>query len=80
MSRKQIEAAIEPEFMAKLKQLKIKTRFMNNVMNPQWSTLTFEEHITRFLNATTWYDFIDYHCRCDRSFEKCCFWENIQNK
>ena len=80
MTKKEIEAAIKPEFMAKLKKLRIKTKFMNNVMDPKWPTLTFEEHVTRFLKATTWGNFINHHCYWYSSPEGHAFWYNIYSK
>lgn len=80
MSRKQIEAAIKPEFMAKLKQLKIKTRFMNNVMNPQWIDSDHEIYLQKCIKASNWIWFLSHAFQWINTPEGDDFWSNIQDK
>ena len=60
MTKKEIEAAIKPEFMAKLKQLRVKTKFINNVLDPKWEIVSNTEwYLKLCLGAETWSIFID---------------------
>lgn len=81
MTKKQIEAAIKPEFMAKLKQLRVKTKFMDNIMNPKWiNMLRKEEYLTDTLTLGSWYSFIGNAFNWENSPEGYDFWEDINSK
>ena len=81
MTKKEIEAAIKPEFMAKLKQLRVKTKFMDNIINPKWiDMLRKEEHLTDTLTSGPWYGFIGNAFSWENSPEGYDFWENIYSK
>ena len=81
MTKKEIEAAIKPEFMAKLKQLRVKTKFMNNIMNPKWiNMLRKEEYLTDTLTLGSWYGFIGNAFNWENSPEGYDFWEDINSK
>ena len=81
MTKKEIEAAIKPEFMAKLKQLRVKTKFMNNIMNHKWVVVSDTEwYLKRCLDAETWYDFIDKAFNWNNSPEGYDFWKDIYSK
>lgn len=85
MTRKQIEAAIKPEFMTKLKKLKIKTKFLNNIVNPKWNLNCWESEdpnavLKQCLNDNTWIGFIAFAFLWDNTPEGSAFWCNISNK
>ena len=81
MTKKEIEAAIKPEFMAKLKQLRVKTKFMNNIMDPKWiNMLHKEEYLTNTLTLGSWYGFIGNAFYWENSPEGYDFWEDIKSK
>ena len=68
MTKKEIEAAIKPEFMAKLKKLRIKTKFMYNIIH--YTSLDLK----KCLNADNWKDFIAYAFTWAITPEKADFW------
>lgn len=80
MTKKEIEAAIKPEFMAKLKQLRVKTKFINNIMHPKWNATASIPALKACLNATTWQEFIDECFNWKNSPEGHDFWSIIQDK
>ena len=70
---------IQPEFDAKLKKLRIKTKFMNNF--GKWGDLLTKEEITKYkekcLNANIWNKFICHAFSWELSPEGTYFWHNI---
>ena len=81
MTKKEIEAAIKPEFMAKLKKLRVKTKFMNNIMDPKWiNMLRKEEYLTDTLTLGSWYGFIGNAFNWENSPEGYNFWQDIYSK
>lgn len=80
MTRKEIEAAIKPEFMTKLKKLRIKIKFLNNIVNPKWKKADKKIELFECLNTNYWDDFILHSFNWENSPEGHDFWENISNK
>ena len=81
MTKKEIEAAIKPELMAKLKQLRVKIKFMNNIIHPKWVVVSDTEwYLKQCLGAETWSTFIKNAFNWTNSPEGYDFWENIYSK
>jgi hypothetical protein len=69
------------EFEEKLKKLKIKTKFVKNLKNPQWSFMDMiDSYKQKFENATSWKTFVVYSFRWERTPEGHLYWERISNK
>lgn len=68
----------KPEFEAKLKKLKIKTKFVKNFNNPKWiipeNTESYREGC---LNAECWTDFINMSFSWRNSPEGFVYWYKI---
>ena len=81
MTKKEIEAAIKPEFMAKLKQLRVKTKFMNNIMDPKWDAEhKTNERLDLCLNTKTWGILIGFAFNWKKTKEGYNFWDSIYSK
>jgi hypothetical protein len=66
---------IQPEFDAKLKKLRIKTKFMNNF--GKWGPFDVAQYKENCLNTNNWGDFIDFAFHWGLSPEGSEFWFNI---
>lgn len=85
MTKKEIEAAIKPEFMAKLKKLRVKTKFMNNIMDSQWEFSyaipnKTEINLNNCITANNWDTFIGNAFNWESSPEGSDFWADIYYK
>lgn len=75
----------KPEFEKKLKDLRIKTKFVKNFNKKEWpnSINNYECNIENMhkqcLNATSWYAFVVYAFNWDITPEKQEYWSNIAN-
>lgn len=67
----------KPEFEAKLKKLKIKTKFVSNIKNRTISNKAFKEHIIYLNSKSNWNNFISNAFLWDYTPEKYVFWEEI---
>jgi mRNA-degrading endonuclease RelE of RelBE toxin-antitoxin system len=71
----------KPEFEKKLKKLKIKTKFVKNLKNPQWPHPDKTNYYKQeFENAPNWKMFIHYAFNWARTPEDHFYWERISNK
>lgn len=67
-------------FESKLKELKIKTKFVKNFNNPKWDYSNKEQLRKNCLNTNYWDDFISFAFNWSNSPEGHDYWSNIENK
>lgn len=66
------------EFESKLKELKIKTKFVNNIKDDcRMNGYSLQYRINQLNRYTTWYDFIDHAFCWYNTLEGKAYWEDI---
>jgi hypothetical protein len=72
---------IKPEFDAKLKELRIKTKFIKYCKDPKWTFKSIGDSYRRNQNKTNvWATFIEYAFNWENTPEGFSYWSNICNK
>jgi hypothetical protein len=68
----------KPEFEKKLKELKIKTKFVKNCKSPKWNDSSMTDSYKKsFENAKNWWKFLQFAFQWEYSVEGYSFWKRI---